>query len=245
MCIYTTTDNDLRWEYLRTKKLPRKLTPAVTKFDGLMARISRLRHVDDRTPIYHLLGKCLFAALDSNLEYSVTSYYRPVVDVIREFEKSRQSTRSRSNSNRVFIVHGHDGATKESVARFLTNLKLDPIILHERASKGRTIIEKFENESDVAFAVVLLTPDDVGATKADKKKLKPRSRQNVVFELGFFVAALGRTRVVALHTGDVELPSDVSGVIYVPFDAASGWKLLLARELKHGGLKIDMNDAVK
>src|ERR1700690_1272552 len=92
-----------------------------------------------------------------------------------------------SHSKQVFVVHGHDTEAKETVARFIERLGLEPIILHEQASSGRTVIEKFEVFADVCFAVVLLTPDDVGAATSDATKLKRRARQNVVFELGYFV----------------------------------------------------------
>jgi predicted nucleotide-binding protein len=140
----------------------------------------------------------------------------------------------------IFVVHGRDEAAKQTVARFLEHLDLDPIILHERENRGRTIIEKLEGcSADVGFAVVLLTPDDVGAAKADKNRLKPRARQNVVFELGFFVAALGRGGVCALHKGNVEIPSDYEGVIYIPMDEAGAWKLELAKEIRAAGIDID------
>jgi predicted nucleotide-binding protein len=86
---------------------------------------------------------------------------------------------------------------------------------------------------------VLLTPDDVGGTGSDA--LRPRARQNVVLELGYFLGHLGRQRVCALHKGLLELPSDVNGVVYVPLDDAGGWKLKLARELKDAGFSIDTN----
>lgn len=124
----------------------------------------------------------------------------------------------KAESRDVFLVHGHDNAVKESVARFLEKLDLRPIILHEQPNKGRTIIEKFEAHSDVGFAVVLLTPDDVGAVKAEADRVNPRARQNVILELGYFTGKLGRARVCALYTGEVEIPSDIHGVIYIRFD---------------------------
>jgi predicted nucleotide-binding protein len=148
-----------------------------------------------------------------------------------------------TDSNSVFVVHGHDEA-RESVARLLERLGLKPIILHEQPNWGRTIIEKFESHAAVGFAVVLLTPDDVGSAASDPEALKPRARQNVIFELGFFVAALGRRRVFALYKGDVDLPTDYTGVVYTPLDPADGWQLKLARELKHAGLDVDLNKVV-
>lgn len=146
--------------------------------------------------------------------------------------------------NMIFIVHGHDEAAKEIMARFIEQLSLTPVILHEQPSAGKTIIEKLLAHVDVDFTVVLLTPDDVGSSSSTPSSQRSRARQNVVFELGLFIGALGRKNVCALYKGDIELPSDYQGVLYVPMDDAGGWKLLLARELRNAGLNVDMNKAV-
>lgn len=146
------------------------------------------------------------------------------------------------DSRRVFVVHGHDNEAKETTACFLEKLGLQPIILHEQASSGRTIIEKFEMYSgDIAFAVVLLTPDDVGASAAKQEQLNPRARQNVIMELGYFMGRLSRVRVCALHKGGIELPSDYQGVLYIEMDPAGAWKTKLAQEFVQAKLPIDLN----
>jgi len=146
-----------------------------------------------------------------------------------------------TENRQVFVVHGHDEGARESVARFLEKIDLKPVILHERANKGRTLITKFREESaDIGFAVVLMTPDDQGG-KAGKANTQPRARQNVVFELGFFIGALGPERVAALVKGDIERPSDFDGVVYIDLDAAGGWKQQLGRELQAAGFHIDWN----
>lgn len=142
-------------------------------------------------------------------------------------------------SGKVFVVHGHDEAVREAVARFISRLGLTPVILHEQASQGRTIVEKLEHHGDTGYAVVLLTPDDVGGI--GPQSLRPRARQNVVLELGYFIGRLGRDHVCAVHRGELELPSDYMGVIYVPFDSGGGWHLQLAKELRAAGFAIDMN----
>ncbi len=141
-------------------------------------------------------------------------------------------------SNSVFIVHGHDDEAKESVARFISKLGLEPIILHERPNSGKTIIEKLEsNAEEISFAVVLLTPDDKGAS-AESSVYKYRARQNVIYELGFFNAKLGRDKVCVLKKEDVEVLSDYLGVVYADMDKNGGWKNQLARELKGAGLQV-------
>ncbi len=152
-------------------------------------------------------------------------------------------TNQRFGTRRVFVVHGRDDGTKETVARYLTKLDLVPVVLHEQPNQGRTVIEKFEAHTDVDFAVVLFTPDDVGYPAGCPEEEKPRARQNVVLELGFFMAALGRKRVCVLYRGDVEVPSDYAGVLYLPLDDPGTWKFLLAREMKDCGIEIDLNMA--
>jgi predicted nucleotide-binding protein len=148
------------------------------------------------------------------------------------------------SGSKVFLVHGHDESAREGTARYLERLHLEPIILHEQPNAGQTIIEKVEKYGGVAFAVVLLTPDDIGAPRDKANDLRPRARQNVILELGYFLARLGRKHLAALVKGDVEKPSDYDGVVYIQMDDAGAWKLQLARELKTAGLNVDLNDAI-
>lgn len=147
--------------------------------------------------------------------------------------------------NQTFLVHGRDAGALEGAARFLEKLGVPTIILHEQPDKGRTIIEKFVDYSNVAFAVVLLTGDDRGGI-ADEPydKQRPRARQNVIFELGYFIGKLGRNRVCALYRDGVEIPSDYAGVLFVSLDDGGAWKLKLSKEMKAVGLPIDMNRAL-
>jgi len=142
-------------------------------------------------------------------------------------------------SEKVFIVHGHNDEMKLAVARLISQLNLKPIILHEQPNKGRTIIEKFEKLSeDVSFAVVLLSADDV------MQDGKFRVRQNVILELGYFIAKLGRENVVALYdiSTEVEIPSDITGVLYEPYDNSNGiWRFEVVQELKAAGFDVDAN----
>lgn len=146
------------------------------------------------------------------------------------------------NTKKVFIVHGHNDRLKNAVAHLISRLDLEPIILHEQANKGRTIIEKFFDHSDVGFAVVLLTPDDKGGLATDSaEKYKFRARQNVIMELGFFLGRLGRERVAAIFDSGVEMPSDYSGVLFLPYDDAGTWQFSLAKEIRAAGIPVDLN----
>ncbi|OQM75237.1 TIR domain-containing protein [Manganibacter manganicus] len=140
---------------------------------------------------------------------------------------------------RVFVVHGHDSGPREAVARHLERMGFEPVILHEQANLGKTVIEKFETYADVGFAVIVLTPDDVGGAKDEGQKL--RARQNVILELGYFIGRLGRERVCALKVGDLELPSDILGIVWTELDPAGAWKVALAKELVAVGYDVDWN----
>lgn len=166
----------------------------------------------------------------------------PGVALMRERPVLTQPARRNGpESRKIFVVHGRDEEMKQTVARLLTQLGFEPVILSEQPNGGRTIIEKFEQEADVRFAVVLLSPDDEGRLKGSELKLQDRARQNVVLELGYFVGKLGRGNVCALKRGDLELPSDIVGVAYTSFEAGEAWKLSLAQELRAAGLEVDLN----
>lgn len=145
------------------------------------------------------------------------------------------------NLKQVFIVHGHNEEVKVKVARFIEKLGFEPIILHEQASSGATIIEKIEEYSNVGFGVVLYTACDIGSKASKEPDLKSRARQNVVFEHGYLIGSLGRNNVCALVQGELELPNDISGVVYAPIDQSDAWQLQLAKELKKSGYDVDMN----
>lgn len=171
--------------------------------------------------------------LEEEIEDATAETKTPSVDKVKPASYS---------SRKIFIVHGHDEGALETIARFIQQIGFDPIMLHEQPNKGRTIITKFREEAvGVDFAVVIMTPDDQGGKHSGDTR--PRARQNVVFELGFFIGALGQERVAALVKGDVERPSDFDGVVYIPLDQGH-WKIDLAKELKAAGFEVDFNSVV-
>lgn len=141
------------------------------------------------------------------------------------------------DSSKIFIVHGHNGELKESVARIIEKQSIKPIILSEQANTGYTIIEKFEQNSNVGCAICLFTADDVGRAKSETDD-KPRARQNVVFEAGYFIGKLGRDHIVILADNGVEIPSDLAGVVYTD---TKSWQTDLLKELKSMGYNVDFN----
>ncbi len=182
---------------------------------------------------------------------SAASVLDSMIDEIEEYwdgdEPAATATttaRAQQTTNQVFVVHGTDEGAKDAVARLLTKLDIEPVVLHEQPNQGRTIIEKFEEYAQVGFAVVLLTPDDEGGSRGQSTDPQPRARQNVILELGFFLGKLGRRGTCALLKEDVEIPSDYDGVLYIPMDDQGAWQMALVRELKEAGLDVDANRIV-
>lgn len=158
-------------------------------------------------------------------------------------QNHNEEVESKIGKTHVFIVHGHDELVRQETARFIEHLELKPIILHEQASSGMTVIEKIEKYSNlVAFGIILYTPCDVGSKKGQENESKSRARQNVVFEHGFLIGKIGRENVAAMVKGDIELPNDISGVVYISME--NDWKLALAKELRKSGYQIDMNKVI-
>ena len=149
-------------------------------------------------------------------------------------------------TKKVFVVHGHDEIAKTGLEVFLHEIGLEPIVLHRQADVGLTVIEKFEKHSDVGYAFILLTPDEVAylasdETKADAERKKElRARPNVIFEFGYFIGKLGRSKVCCLYTGAVSLPSDVNGMIYKRYDKSiEEVAYSVIKDLKASGYEVD------
>jgi len=160
---------------------------------------------------------------------------------VRESSVTKLAAKS-TDKEKIFVVHGHDNALKDETCVFLSAIGFNPIVLHRQPDGGLTIIEKFEKYSDVKYAVVLLTPDDFGMKSDELKKAEGerqgefRARQNVIFELGFFIGRLGRQSVCCLFK-NVELPSDITGLIYKKVNKSVdeiGYEII--KELKAAGL---------
>ena len=192
-------------------------------------------------------GLIMYVAPEDILNYDkyITDVTKSLISEAKELmTNSKQNVIYKSeplDKTRVFIVHGHDTAAKLEVARFIEKIGLEPIILHEQVNDGMTIIEKIEKYSNVGFGIVLYTPCDIGYAKDKEKEKMARERQNVVFEHGYLISKLGRNNVCALVKDSVEVPNDISGIVYIPLDNNGGWKIPLAKEMKSSGYEIDFN----
>jgi len=204
---------------------------------------------------FHLSSKILANQKDNELSLSTeeNSLLRTIADRLATLEtqiklvgnevtnKGQKTEYSRD----IFIVHGHDGELKIELARFLERLGFNPIILHEQPDKGQTIIQKLQNEgAKVGYAFILHTPDDEGRAKNLDSELQPRARQNVIFEHGMFVGQFTHQRVCAIVKEGVEIPTDLSGIVYkrIPKDGGiDSIALSLIQELRSAGYVVDAN----
>ncbi|AMD01601.1 TIR domain-containing protein [Halomonas chromatireducens] len=212
--------------------------------------LTEFKDIHSQLPPRHVQSLDLgvgWKTFDKAMELS-SEYFKSVEQEIQDYYEDEAGTPrasvEESAPGNVFIVHGRDQALKEAVARFVAKIGLNPIILHEQTNEGRTLIEKFEANASADFAIALFTPDDVGGLKSDTPSLSNRARQNVLFEFGYFLGRLGRRHACALVQGEIELPSDYSGVVFIPVDSAGHWKFELLRELKAAGFSIDANRAL-
>jgi len=165
-------------------------------------------------------------------------------------DESRRATRDGTvRSRRLFIVHGHDGELKLELARMLENLDFEVVILKELADSGRTLLDKLHSEVDaIGYVFVLLTPDDFGASKQEPDVIADRARQNVIYEHGLFSGLLDPSRICTIQRGDVELPSDLDGLVTKRIPDGAGLEAIqfeLLQELKRAGYDVDANQLMR
>lgn len=175
---------------------------------------------------------------------SLIYYVELLEEELPELQKKHDDFRSKEkyiDETKVFIVHGRDKAILNETELLLKNAGLHPVILSKQANSGLTLMEKFEKYSDVSYAVILLTPDDIGSyfEKDTHPNLQYRARQNVIFELGFFYGKLGRSNVCCLLKQSVEKPSDLDGIAYIPFnESIDEIEYVILKELRESNLKV-------
>ena len=188
--------------------------------------------------VLKLSNGCLINIWDSGK----VSYQGKNIDSVKALFLNGENA---SNNNKVFVVYGHDHIARTQLEAMLRRWDLQPLILDQLVSSGQTVIEKLEEyTSQVNFGIVLATPDDMGYAKESEDKKKYRVRQNVVLELGMLLSKLGRKRVAILlsQAEDMESPSDIEGLIYIPFkDNVEEAKLSLAKEMQNNGYKLDIS----
>lgn len=249
------------------------------------SRITTIRIIETEQPSSELLKKTkaekgILKRIVSE-ETDIKLLEREGIDVTREVLFGEEQIQRKKAiiplSKNIFLVHGRDHKSLKELKLMLEEFGLNPIVLHEKPGGSRTIVEKLEKYSDVGYAFIILTPDDVGMIQHEfeehmneikhllncmkdyearffeghvhfSKKVTEmllqfprRARQNVVLEFGYFIGLLGRDRVCCLYKGDVELPSDMRGIVYIPFKKSIDEKEVrnkIIKELKEAGYKI-------
>lgn len=160
-----------------------------------------------------------------------------------EATEATTAPKPKDGRTKIFVVHGHDTPALEQLELVLRRLGLDPYILQNNDGESKTLIEALEQQiyKEAAFGIILMTPDDYGYPKAHgEADRQPRARQNVILELGMVLASLGRERMVLLKKGALEMPTDVSGVIYLEFNEhVKEVAVKLATRMKGAGIAID------
>ena len=179
---------------------------------------------------YESTGKIQFQGKQEpkqRLESAIATYMGEIVNgnnQIAVTSRIKSTVTDTSHSKKIFVVHGHDVTAREQLELILHRLGLNPFVLQNTGGTGLTLIEELEKEigntdKSAKFGIVLMTPDDMGYAKKDgPDNAQPRARQNVVLEMGMLISALGRSRVAILKKGHLEIPSDASGILYIPFN---------------------------
>ena len=200
--------------------------------------VEQKRTGNDLGTVLKLNNGCIVNCWDSG-KINCQGKNRAEVDAIIHGHVSVESNR------KVFVVYGHDGNARTQLEAMLRRWDLEPIIIDQLVSSGATIIEKLEEHTnEVNFGIVLATPDDIGYAKNNEDKKRYRARQNVVLELGMLLAKIGRSKVAILlsQAEDMEKPSDIDGLIYIPFkDNVEETKLSLAKEMQSNGYSLDIS----
>jgi len=174
------------------------------------------------------------------LNSTFIGYFAQVLDdIVRANPEIEEIAPRKVDYKTVFIIHGHDGDLKTKVQLLLMRAGVSNIVLHELPDRGRTIIDKLINETNNAgYAIALLTPDDL--TQAGET----RARQNVILEIGYFLGILGKERLRMIVKGNVEIPSDLHGILYEKHDDHGAWKIKLLKELQAVGIYVDIQAAI-
>lgn len=177
---------------------------------------------------------------DNIIEFEKNKDITPLLRILKTLKDLRELYGD-IHSNQVFIVHGHSELLVAQTEAFLQKLGFEPIILRNQANRGLTNIEMLENNSDVAFAIVLYSVCDQDGLNDANIPFKSQALHNVIFEHGYIIAKIGRNKVCALVEEGVECPSDLSGLVYIPIDKNGAWKRRVAYEMQVAGLDVDLN----
>ena len=148
----------------------------------------------------------------------------------RGYKDSNNASHKESHKNNIFIVHGHNGGVKDKVANFISKLGIEPIILNEQIDRGRTLLEKLEEYSDIKAAIIIFTNEDAGSN--GDSEYEKKARQNLIFEAGYFLGKLGNKNIIVIAEQGVIPPSVLDGHPYFKMDQEEKWKTDITKKLK-------------
>ena len=242
--IYDSYEKDsIKWEKILVENeilLPDTIDDHKSFAYSIFKRISVFDYNVSQLYIYTIFHSASYQeALQQFIQYYLGHFKKALEDIIRANPELDNSTPKVVSSKTVFIIHGHDNDIKREVQLLLNRAGINSIVLHEQPDRGRTIIDKLTQEtSQAGYAIALLTPDDItdGGTT--------RARQNVILEIGYLLGSIGKERVRMLVKGNVEIPSDLHGVLYEKHDENGAWKMRLLKEIQAVGIYVDMNSVV-
>jgi predicted nucleotide-binding protein len=158
--------------------------------------------------------------------------------------KKRVGNMEKTGGRKVLIIHSQDEEKAMEVADFLAKLDLSPILPYDQSSNGMNLIAELETNPEIVFAITLLTADDFGYPRGKPEEVKPRPKQNVIFDLGYLLGRMKQNLVCALYEEGLDLPSKYQGRVFIPYDADGLWRLLIARSMKLANVNVDLNKAI-
>jgi predicted nucleotide-binding protein len=154
------------------------------------------------------------------------------VDIEERGQKnSNKVSHKESHKNNIFIVHGRNDGVKDKVANFISELGIEPIIFNEQINREQTLLEKFEEYSDIEAAIIIFTNEDIGDYN-DNSEYEKKVRQNMIFETGYFLGKLGKKDIIVIAEQNVMLPSFLEGYPCFKMDSEEKWKTDIAKKLK-------------
>lgn len=147
---------------------------------------------------------------------------RIAVEIARRLRERNRALRQPHDKPVLFIGSSTEG---QAITNELYNRLNKKPVVPRRWTEGvfqasRTSIENLVRATqDADFAALVLTADDVTISRG-RRKASPRD--NVIFELGLFMGALGRERTFILKPcgTDVRIPTDLLGVTRVEYSTS-------------------------
>jgi predicted nucleotide-binding protein len=225
--------------FFRLWKVPNVLEEAKSLAYNIYRTLGKIEDNGDKLS-YRLYRQRNFQDNIFKLNNSFLGYFAKTLDDIVNANPEIEIEKPKKIEGKtVFIIHGHDNELKQTIQLLLRDAGVENVVLHEQPDRGRTIINKlFEETTSSGYAIALLTPDDI--TEEGEK----RARQNVILELGYFLGKLGHERIRMIIKGNIEIPSDLQGILYERYDDNGAWRIKLLKEIRAVGIYVDLESVL-